>query len=267
MREPVSDDALKGVIAKEYDSSAALFAANAGPVFRELGRPLVSAADLATGERVLDLAAGTGALARILRGRFGVAVDISIGQLRYNPSRFRICADAEHLPFAARSFDVVVSSFGVNHFPDPDLAIRESARATRSGGRVVIGTWLRPQPEYLPKEILLSAIATIKGRSRTAGAQQVDHLADRVGSEENLRDLMLRAGLSGVGTRVELLDIGWPGTSAFLDYRLAMAGMSDLLDERALREVRESAARALSSLNEDQLHWQPSILVAWGRVT
>ncbi len=106
-----------------------------------------------TGEhlRVLDVACGTGLLGRLLcdaePGRSVTGVDLSpamIEQARrlsagYDPSRLRFeQADAENLAFPNGSFDAVVNTLSLHHFPNPGVALAQFRRLTREGGRVII---------------------------------------------------------------------------------------------------------------------------------
>jgi len=106
-----------------------------------------------TGERVLDLATGTGWGSRVLAQRFpGVRVtgaDIAEHMLehaRASASAQNLPidyhhADAEELPFADGLFDAVVSTFGVMFVGNPEAAAGELGRVVRKGGRVVLATW------------------------------------------------------------------------------------------------------------------------------
>jgi demethylmenaquinone methyltransferase/2-methoxy-6-polyprenyl-1,4-benzoquinol methylase len=107
------------------------------------------------GERVLDLAAGTGTSSRTFTtsGAYCVACDFSLGMLQVGarkaasrpqpdrpaagPVRFA-AGDALALPFRDRAFDAVTISFGLRNVADPDAALAEMLRVTRPGGRLVI---------------------------------------------------------------------------------------------------------------------------------
>lgn len=105
------------------------------------------------GERVLDLATGTGWGSRVIAQRFpGVIVtgaDIADEMLVYARSAAAtqqlavdyVHADAEKLPFEDGSFDVVVSTFGVMFVANPEIAASEIKRVLKPGGRLSLATW------------------------------------------------------------------------------------------------------------------------------
>src|SRR5262245_51554983 len=104
------------------------------------------------GERILDLATGTGWTSRVVarRGATVVGVDIAedlldAARLKAEAERLPITyevADAEKLPFEDGSFDAVVSTFGVMFASRPDAAAAELARVCRTDGRIALTTWL-----------------------------------------------------------------------------------------------------------------------------
>jgi ubiquinone/menaquinone biosynthesis C-methylase UbiE len=115
---------------------------------------VVRAARVRAGERVLDVACGTGntALAARARGAEVTALDLTPEMLAV--ARRREAAeglsgidwregDAENLPFEDASFDVVVSSCGLMFAPDQRRVAEEVARVTKPGGRVAIQAWTR----------------------------------------------------------------------------------------------------------------------------
>jgi SAM-dependent methyltransferase len=105
------------------------------------------------GERILDLATGTGWASRVLAQRFpGAKVtgsDIADEMLEHARAAARTLqlnidyrhADAEQLPFEDGSFDAVVSTFGVMFVGRPEAAAAELGRVVKKGGRVVLSTW------------------------------------------------------------------------------------------------------------------------------
>jgi demethylmenaquinone methyltransferase/2-methoxy-6-polyprenyl-1,4-benzoquinol methylase len=104
------------------------------------------------GDRILDLAAGTGVstveLAR--SGAIAVACDFSLGMLRAGRASKKrravpfVAGDATQLPFRDAAFDAAVISFGLRNVSDVPRALREMARVVRPGGRLVICEFSRP---------------------------------------------------------------------------------------------------------------------------
>src|SRR5436309_2826891 len=98
--------------------------------------------DARRGEKVLDLAAGTGVSTREYArgGAWCVAADFSLGMLRNGRHRNvpMVAADALHLPFPDGTFDAATISFGIRNFMDTKAALIEIARVVRPGGRLVV---------------------------------------------------------------------------------------------------------------------------------
>jgi len=146
------------------------FAAELAPA---AGR-LVERAAPADGERVLDLATGTGntALAAARRGAEVTGVD-SAGRL-LEVARARAAAedleidfvagDLHEPPVADGSFDLVLSSFGVTFSPDPPRALAATARALRPGGRALLTAWVPEGPIDAILAVFAQAVAEATGR-------------------------------------------------------------------------------------------------------
>lgn len=102
------------------------------------------------GERVLDLAAGTGtsSVPFAAAGAFTVPCDFSLGMLaqgkRREPGMPFTAGDATCLPFGDGVFDAVTISFGLRNVHDTAAALREMLRVTRPGGRVVVCEFSHP---------------------------------------------------------------------------------------------------------------------------
>ncbi|MEO8187820.1 MAG: class I SAM-dependent methyltransferase [Burkholderiaceae bacterium] len=122
-----------------------------GTTLQIVGEELCEALDIRAGQKVLDVAAGNGnvALAAARRGCDVIATDYVPALLekaaeRAAAERLQIDfreADAEALPFQDRSFDVVVSTFGVMFTPDQEKAATELIRVCKSGGKIGLANW------------------------------------------------------------------------------------------------------------------------------
>lgn len=134
-------------VAEKYDRTNTVLALGQDRMWRRRTREALS---LEPGERVLDLAAGTGVSTQELArsGAVAIGADFSVGMLqagrRARPEVPLVAADALALPFADNSFDAVTISFGLRNIVDPDAALREMARVTRPGGRLVVCEFSHP---------------------------------------------------------------------------------------------------------------------------
>jgi ubiquinone/menaquinone biosynthesis C-methylase UbiE len=122
-----------------------------GTTLQIVGENLCEAVNLRAGERVLDVAAGNGNATLAAARHFAevTSTDYVPGLLERGRARaeaeglqvtFRE-ADAEALPFADSTFDVVLSTFGVMFTPDQARAAREMLRVCRPGGRIGLANW------------------------------------------------------------------------------------------------------------------------------
>jgi SAM-dependent methyltransferase len=124
------------------------------PGIQAVAEHVVRSGRIRAGERVLDVACGTGntALTARARGAVVTGVDLTPELLAFAQERAAEegfgditwkAGDAEALPFPDQSFDVVVSSCGLMFAPDPAQVAGEVARVTKPGGRIAIQAWTR----------------------------------------------------------------------------------------------------------------------------
>jgi len=140
---------------------------------RRWRRVVVDAVGAEPGQRVLDLAAGTGTSSEPYAdaGIDVVACDFSLGMLkvgkRRRPDIDFVAGDATNLPFADDSFDASTISFGLRNVNEPKRALAEMLRVTRPGGRLVIAEF--SSPTFAPwrtvyTEYLMRALPAIARR-------------------------------------------------------------------------------------------------------
>ncbi|MHB1234238.1 MAG: bifunctional demethylmenaquinone methyltransferase/2-methoxy-6-polyprenyl-1,4-benzoquinol methylase UbiE [Microbacteriaceae bacterium] len=146
-KQPDEVAAMFDGVAKHYDRTNSLLSMGNAFLWR---RAAVHAIAPQPGERILDIAAGTGTSSALLArsGAEVVAVDFSAGMVelgrRRHPQVSFILADATALPFEDGEFDAVTVSFGLRNVEDPRKALAEMYRVLKPGGRVVICEFSTP---------------------------------------------------------------------------------------------------------------------------
>lgn len=161
---------LEPTLQAQIDAATAYEALMVPALFGEWAAKVADAARLGPGQRVLDVACGTGVLARECATRTGPAgsvtgLDPAPGMIevarRHAPALSWHQGVAERLPFADESFDRVVSQFGLMFSGDRPRALREAVRVLRPEGRVAFAVWdsLDHNPAYAAEVDLLDRIA------------------------------------------------------------------------------------------------------------
>lgn len=134
-------------VAQRYDRTNDVLALGQTRRWRALVTKAIGALP---GDRILDLAAGTGTSSEPIAagGAFVVACDFSQGMLAVgrerNPRQSFVAGDGLALPFADESFDAVTISFGLRNMADRREGLREMLRVTRPGGRIVVCEFSQP---------------------------------------------------------------------------------------------------------------------------
>lgn len=171
-------------------------------LFHEWAPRVADAAGIGPGQRVLDVACGTGVLTREAAGRVQpggrvTGLDRNEGMLavarRMAPGIEWRIGMAEALPFEDGAFDAVVSQFGLMFFDDRVKALREMWRVLKAGGDLAVAVWdnLDNSPGYAAVTRLLQ---------RLFGAEVADAMRAPfvLGDKRGLRELFAKAGIGGV---------------------------------------------------------------------
>lgn len=179
---------------------------------RKWRRLVTEAVDPQPGQRVLDLAAGTGTSSEsfVRVGAQVVPCDFSLGMLQVGRKRLPhlpfVAGDAMTLPFADASFDAVTISFGLRNIHDPAQGLREMRRVTRQGGRLVVcefSTPVWPPFRTIYQEYLMKALPQIAKRV-ASNSEAYEYLAESIAAwpgQQGLAELLLDAGWEQVAWR------------------------------------------------------------------
>jgi len=170
-------------VARRYDLTNTVLSLGQDRYWRKATR---SALMIGTGQKVLDLAAGTAVSTVELQksGAWCVAADFSVGMLAAGAARHvpKVAGDATRLPFGDGVFDAVTISFGLRNVVDPQLALREMARVTRPGGRLVVCEFSTPTNALFAtayKEYLMRALPRV-ARAVSSNPQAYVYLAESI---------------------------------------------------------------------------------------
>jgi SAM-dependent methyltransferase len=216
--------------------------------------PLVDAARLTPGERALDVACGTGVVARVAAERVGpaghvIGIDLNAGMIRVArslppPSGAPIEwfeRSALDLGLADASVDAVLCQQGLQFFPDKARAMREMRRVLRRGGRLALSVWNGVG-------LYNSAVGAALARVLDADTAERFLASRRAPSEHEVRRLALEAGFAAVDVRVSRLEIRLPRVDRFVLDHLAATPVAAVLaaaEPEARQRIGTSVAEQL----------------------
>ena len=258
---------------RQIEAASAYEALFVPALFGQFAPKLADAARVGKGERVLDVACGTGILARESLRRVGpsgrvVGIDPVPGMIEVAK---QIAPDvewrqgkAESLPFPDELFDAVVSQFGLMFFMDRAQAIQEMLRVLSPTGRLAVAVWdsLQNIPAYaLAVELL----------QRTAGQQAADALRApfALGDRNELRKMFSEADAKSIEVTTH------PGTALFPSIRIMVEAdlrgwlpmMGITLPEEQISQILHEAEAALGAYatSDDQIRFDVSAHIVTGR--
>ncbi|MGB7447710.1 MAG: class I SAM-dependent methyltransferase [Ornithinimicrobium sp.] len=226
-------------------------------LFRQWAEPVLAAAAVTTGDGVLDVACGTGVLARAALGLVGprgsvTGLDIGSGMLTVaesiEPGVRWVEGEAGRLPFEGDEFDAVVSQFGLMFFPDPVLGIREMLRCTKPDGRVVVVVW-----DALERSQAYPIAVELVDRRAGSAAGEALRAPFAMGDIDELRRLFEDAGATTVSISTQSGTATFPSVRSMVeaDLRgwLPVMGvfLSDALIESVLVEAEEALSEYVTS--------------------
>ncbi len=244
------------VAATVYNPGPQTYEASLVPrIFGPWAERLVDAAGLVAGERVLDVACGTGIVARTAAGRVGpggtvVGVDVNPAMLELarklgGGSIEFLESNAQTLPFDDSSFDVAFCQQGLQFFEDRPAAVGEIYRVTTPRGRAVCAVW-RGQDHHPAMAIVDRVMAPYLPPETLEGSDAPFWLGDI----NEVRSLFQGAGFSSVHIRTHINEVRFPSakemlnglTGAHAPLAGAIAALDDQVREAMYRDVAEAFA-------------------------
>jgi ubiquinone/menaquinone biosynthesis C-methylase UbiE len=240
-------------------SAPELFERYLGPaVTAPWAADLVAVADPPLGARLLDVACGTGIVARLAAERVGPTGHV-VG-LNLNPGMLAVArgfpplpgapitwreASAVALPFSNATFDVVLCQQGLQFFPDRPAALREMHRVLEPGGRLAISVY-----SAIAHNPATQALAR-HGAPQAAAIKRAEHaLADA----DALHALLTEAGFRDVAMRTATLTVRLPSPQAYVQIQLTatpLATVADDLDDPTRAALVQAVGLALRSYMGD----------------
>jgi ubiquinone/menaquinone biosynthesis C-methylase UbiE len=231
-------------------AAAEMYEANFVPaLFAEWAPRLVELASVAPGQAVLDVACGTGIVARtvadVQRGK-GRVVGLDLNEVmldvarRVGPQIEWRQGDAARLPFPDGSFDVALCQMALMFFPDRAEVLREMARVVGASGTVafVVPGRLESQPAYAP---------FVQMAARHAGPEAVSLLSGYFvcGDLDALKGLVESAGLHVAATRTHLGRVKCPSVDAFVATEVESTPLRERISDDVYARIREGAREVL----------------------
>jgi demethylmenaquinone methyltransferase/2-methoxy-6-polyprenyl-1,4-benzoquinol methylase len=201
-KDPADVAAMFDGVARRYDVTNDVLSLGQDRRWRTA---VVRAVDPRPGERILDLAAGTGTSSDPFADAGAVVVpcDFSQGMLQVGkqarPALPFVAGDGTRLPFADGTFDAVTISFGLRNIVDPDAGLRELLRVTRPGGRLVVcefssPTWAPFRTVYV--EYLMRALPSV-ARAVSSNPEAYVYLAESIRAWPDQAGLAARVEAAG----------------------------------------------------------------------
>ena len=219
-------------------------------LFREWSGRVVEAARLEPGQKVLDVACGTGVLAcrafeRVQPGGTVTGLDRNDGMLavaqRKAPSIAWQSGRAESLPFGSGAFDAVVSQFGLMFFEDQVQALKEMWRVLRPRGRLAVAVWasLDRFPGYVTMTALLERLF---GRAVASALEAPFNLGDTAA----LSGLFAKAEIPSVTIATREGKVRFPSIESWVRTEIKGWTLADVLDDVQYQALQRESQKDLA---------------------
>ncbi len=239
-----------------------------------LAKNLIHLAALRPGERVLDVACGTGIVARLAFQQVGSAG--SVAGLDVNPGMLAVArsatpqatsigwheASAQDMPFPDASFDVVLCQMGLQFIPDKHAALREMQRVLKPGGRVVLSV---PGPTPVLFAVMREALARFVSARAAGFVDQVFSLHDAA----EIQSLIEGSGFHDVSVQADTARLRLPLPEEFLWQYVQSTPLAPVVaqagEERRRLLERDIVAKWQEFVEDSSLLLQARVVAATAR--
>ncbi len=242
-------------------------------LFQEWAQRTANAAQIQDGDNVLDVACGTGVLARFTKEKVGekglvTGVDINEGMLavaeRKSPNIEWRKASAENLPFEDNSFDKVVSQFGLMFFEDRIKALKEMRRVLKSGGTLAVAVWdsVETSPGYAEMTEILRRLFG----DQTAAALEAPFV---LGDKNILSELFAEAGMKDAQIKTEIGTARFPSIASWVHTDIKGWTLADSINDEQYQLLLDEAQKALKPFSDDTgkvTFDAPAHIVIWRKI-
>lgn len=233
-----------------------------GPrVFSHFGQRLVDVAPLALGLRVLDIAAGRGAVLipaaqRVGEGGRMVGIDLSSEMVRETSAEIARAGwrhvemrqmDAEHLEFPEATFDCALCGFALWFFPDPAAALREIRRTLKPGGSLTLTTWAEDNPaQRFSRGVVRPFLPP-----GASGATKQD--APQFNTTEQIQAGLSEAGFESIRAYAEAQDFVYDSGEDWWAtlWSMGMRGNLEKLAPEVLEQAKMAGLKAVEAYRKD----------------
>jgi len=199
-------------VAQKYDVMNDVMSAGMHRLWKRFA---VDTSGVKAGDKVLDIAGGSGDLSKLFANKVGptgevILTDINASMLAVGRDRMidaglaipAMQCNAEQLPFADNSFDCVIVAFGLRNMTHKDIALKEMQRVLKVGGRLLVLEFSKVwQPLEKAYDLYSFKLLPLMGKLIAKDAESYEYLAESIRmhpDQETLKQMMLDAGFGKV---------------------------------------------------------------------